>query len=73
MCLREGSGGAGPGELQGMGSPVFWPGKGKPSGGEQQLVSRTFYPCPPQLPEGSPHAPYSLPDITNCLVTFPIL
>lgn len=28
---------------------------------------------PTQLTEGSPHAPYSLLDITNCLVTFPIL
>ena len=39
----------------------------------RRLPSRTFYPCPPQLPEGRPPAPYSLPDITNCLVTFPIL
>lgn len=46
---------------------------GKASGGEQPLLSGTFYPHPPQLPEGSPHAPYSLPDITNCLVTFSIL
>lgn len=59
--------------LRELGSPVLRVGKGEPLGGEQLLASRTFYPCPPQLPEGSAQAPSSLPDITNCLVTFPIL
>lgn len=55
-----------------LGSTVLRLGKGKSSGDEQPFVWNIL-PLSTTAARADSHAPYSLPDITNCLVTFPIL